>query len=242
MKTVKLSALGIVIFLFFVTKFNSCAPGCSNRGTPPATPPTPVQVAPAPLPVETPGVENRNTPVVYPPFAGGPVASTPPAGTPPPTPAPATTPTPAIPTTPATPPHIPLKGLTFFGSETQGPFGLYPYDGVVRDWYSYTGEEEMGMIGIAGVVGVIVMCEGPVIYDMIITKDGKSTSLRIKKTTAVGDTGQTWDETTKTWSKVHPFRYTDIYNISGVRIMKDPDDITPIKVEIGYPRRVPVKK
>ncbi len=136
-------------------------------------------------------------------------------------------------------PRLEFKGLNFmFYSDEGGPHGIFkPTRKELRGWYVLKDGEEMQMIPVAKYKRAVVSCEGPVVYDMIITEKGKpSSKLRIKH---IGDgQGRTWDWQNNKWGELHPFSLSDVKNISGIRIIQDKDDPTPIVAEIGLDAEV----
>lgn len=129
-----------------------------------------------------------------------------------------------------------LAGLEMIGKGKHAPVYMPLYTGTDMDryWYVFDGETDMGMMNVQDIKGLVILCKGPVIYDFIISEPGKKAcNLRIK---SLGNNqGQTWDWINKEWGPTHAFEYEKIFNISGVRVLKDSEDPTPIQVEIGFP-------
>lgn len=131
-------------------------------------------------------------------------------------------------------PHPDLIGLKFVSKGLTGPNHLFTEDGKERYWYTLDGTTDMGFMLVKGLKGMIIMCEGPVIYE-ITTYDGRAyTNLRVKKTAEIGDTAHYWDKKTKTWcEEAQPFSLPKVKNVYSIRVLKDPNDDSPIFVEIG---------
>jgi hypothetical protein len=131
--------------------------------------------------------------------------------------------------------HIEIKGLQYTGVETGA-------DGVLRNCYEFIKGQDMEFIERnKDVKGLLIECDGPVIYegattDWKNTKDKDITKpFKVKQSPRPEEKGYWWNYTSNSWGELKPFKYGDIENITRIRVLKDPDDLAGISIKIGIP-------
>ncbi|MES2623148.1 MAG: hypothetical protein V4576_01940 [Patescibacteria group bacterium] len=138
------------------------------------------------------------------------------------------------------------KGLTFEGKMSLDPLQRLSYNEPSRYWYTVKNDginkvekvdEEMDFLNVRGMQedNLKVFCEGPVVWEFGVLRNGKVECLRMKKTGGHSKLeGTKWDFEKKVWGQPEYFDPTNVQDVIKIRVTKDPNDPEEIKAEFGW--------
>lgn len=134
--------------------------------------------------------------------------------------------------------HPNLIGLTFEGKAKQSSFKISPKQEKDYWWYTSNGKEDMVALDVIGIKGIILRCHGPVIYEVTTRKPGeKAVAERFKKEYGNPTHLSKWNDLKMEWETPIPFDIVEYTKgiLLEIRVLKDKEDLTPIKIEVGIP-------